>query len=436
MPGRIASCSSFMGSVPILEELKEEPLKPHIDDLSKQSPSLKSRVHVGQEDSLTRKISSVGPGKVLNVVSTTSAPETIEGSPVRGAIRRFSSDSSLSIREVSEPTEDRLKQLKNIIYGYATAHNKSLTWKEFEPIYDQVKTVLYPLVQDMNFLASYIVKDSSVGDNKDPSKQEKFAAYKAQIHQLVKDLDSIGIKGIEKGQKLGFWSGPAGEKKANKEHAITDSKVPFIAFLFECWTAIRKSENRESQPKNILTSQLPTLFSAIFAEFAKGSVDVYLSSKKEKQDTTSVINSDSAFWSAELYSLLKNEDVDHVNVYMHELVDGKDVWQGPYDFKNPSTFEQIGEIKITRRSHRPQTGFMEISKPIPLSSLKKQLLQWKSKAHMRAMARKNAETATPVPSTPATPSVSARATPDIKKRAERFVFPSVKSEGILEETTF
>lgn len=130
---------------------------------------------------------------------------------------------------------------------------------------------------------------------------------------------------------------------------------------------------------------LPTLFSAMFATYAVGAVNVYVSSKNGGDK--SVINVNSAFWSAELYALVNNSQVSHVNLFLHQGQDaqGQDQWAPSIDLKStdPATIKQRDAVVYL--STRGEKDFK-----VSMGALKECIARW-SRAAKAAQLRRCSE---------------------------------------------
>lgn len=250
-----------------------------------------------------------------------------------------------------------IESCKKTFFEFAKSNSSKpdLKFIDFNRSFQALSDILVNL-ESKDFLDAYIVRDSDVGLNKDPLMKKKLEAFKGKLDTLQAALNNIGIKSLEEGKSVNFWSGREGQRRASDdEESFSDSDIPFFKYLFDCWGYLKTHEMAQtSSEQSNFTALLPSLFSSIFATYAKGAVNVYMASKNKSEAKESVINVDSAFWSAELYSLRNNPDVTQVNLYLHEGVDaaGKDLWSEPLDLKSldPEMKTKIdSKIKLSRR---------------------------------------------------------------------------------------
>ena len=96
----------------------------------------------------------------------------------------------------------------------------------------------------------------------------------------------------------------------------------------------------------------------------------------KRMDEETVINIDSAFWMAELYSLTNNAQVTEVNLYLHQGIDaeGKDLWSDPIDLKSkdPVMLERREHIRLSKR------GESDLS--MPIGKARRMVRQWSKKS--------------------------------------------------------
>lgn len=257
-------------------------------------------------------------------------------------------------------------------FHYAKANSKmELKEESFAEAFGVFRDLLLN-IESKSFLDSYIVRDSQVGINKDSKQQKALESFHVKILALRDALKKIGIDDLQEGESINFWSGREGQQRASDDSSsFSDSDIPFFKFLFDCWGHIKAVELKK---ESHLTGMLPNLFSAIFASHAKGEVNVYMASKNDPSQT--VINIDSAFWSAELYHLINNEKVTKVNLCLHMGKDaqGADKWSAPIDLKSDDkevVDHKDSIIRISARGTRLE---------VPMSSIRAAGELWKAKA--------------------------------------------------------
>lgn len=319
--------------------------------------------------SLLPPILKSSTGTASSSMQTAKSQDQKQGFSVRGS-------AILPQPQKKSYIEAFINSCKTIFFEFAKANssNKALTFVQFNQSFEAFRDILLSL-ESKAFLDSYIVRDSAVGVNKDPKIQKKFEEFKAKLDFLQTSLNNIGIKSLEEGKSVNFWSGTAGQRRASDdEESFSDSDIPFFKYLFDCWGYLKTHEiAQKSSERSNFTALLPSLFSSIFATYAKGQVNVYMASKNEPEAEESVINVDSAFWSAELYSLKNNSRVTHVNLYLHEGVDasGKDQWSAPLDLKS-----QDPEV-IARRDALINLSTRDSKIAVPLERVKGVAVTWK-----------------------------------------------------------
>lgn len=323
-------------------------------------------------------------GKMLpQLGNTPSFPITVKDAPsskpeVKAVAEKGPCTRSQTREVERQELSDLMDGLRNSFWECSKANTskKTVSFKEFEPAYHCFKDLMISL-ESKEFLDQYIVRDSFVGANKDPKHQELFDAFTAKILALKTELGKIGIDSLEKSKSVNFWSGREGQKRAADDPvSFSDSDIPLLKFLFDCWGFIKNRESMKDHPRLFLTSMLPNLFSTIFASFAHGEVNVYMSSKNDPTATSSVINIDSAFWSAELYHLTNNERVHSVNLYLHMGKDeeGNDKWSAPIDLKSEDPAVMAYKREIIHISKRNTS--LEVS----MADIQNIGTQWRQKA--------------------------------------------------------
>lgn len=226
-------------------------------------------------------------------------------------------------------------------------------------------------VTDRSFLDRYIIRDSLPEEE-----QQEFKNFHELLLKLKTQLKGLGVDSLKEGQTINFWSGREGQARAAEDpEGFSDSDVPLFKCLFDCWGYIKAQETMTSkQPLAELIELLPIVFSAMFATYASGDVNVYMASKND--GTHSVINVESAFWNAELYALIQNPKVTKVNLYLHmgkNSVTQEDAWSEPIDLKSEDEKIQRFREEIICLSRRGEKELM-----VPIATLKKTLRHWKS----------------------------------------------------------
>lgn|GEM_PF-1729728 len=228
-------------------------------------------------------------------------------------------------------------------------------------------------VKDRDFLDRYIIRHSLPEEE-----QKEFTSFHNKLAALKQELEKAGVCGPQAGESINFWSGKEGQARAAEdEESLSDSDVPLFKFLFDCWGYIRQQDAlKPGGAAAHLVPLLPILFSAVFADFASGDVNVYMSSKNDGKQ--SVINVDSAFWSAELYALTQNPQVSKVDLYLHKGKDpltNQDIWEQPIDLKSqdPDVVKLKDEVvSLSRRGDQ--------TLQIPMGNMREMLKSWQSKA--------------------------------------------------------
>lgn len=252
--------------------------------------------------------------------------------------------------------------------------NKKIIQGAFLPKGFLILKDLFLSVESKEFLDCYIVRDSQIQKNQHPDMQKKFDAFSQKIEKLKTSLHDIGICGVEEGKSINFWSGREGQQMAADDEALSDSDVPLFKFLFDCWGLIKQRELQKPGIAKELISMLPTLFSALFASYAKQEVNVWMSSKNDGK--TSVINVESAFWSAELYALINNPQVTKINLMLHQGKDeqGKDLWADPIDLKSND------QEHVVRKDSLCLSKRGDADLQVSMGAIKKKLSTWNEKA--------------------------------------------------------
>jgi len=226
-------------------------------------------------------------------------------------------------------------------------------------------------VESRDFLSSYIVRDSNIEKNQSPQMQKKFQTFREKLLLLQESLAEVGITSVPPGKSINFWSGKEGQARAAEEENFSDSDVPLFKFLFDCWGHLRTEASKQpNAATQELISLLPDLFSSLFATYAHGSVNVYMSSKNN--GSSSVVNVDSAFWRAELYALINNPNVSHIHLYLHE---GKEKWSAPIDLKSKDPKVIAYRDQVICLSRRGDSTLK-----VPISSLKQMINTWREQA--------------------------------------------------------
>lgn len=287
---------------------------------------------------------------------------------------------SKSLEANRKALSDLISRCETQFFEYAkknSAKKEALNFIDFKETFGLLRDTFIS-IESKDFLDSYITRDSQVGDNKDPKRRAAVEAFHAKILKLKEELVKIGIEDLKEGESINFWSGREGKQRASDDvSSFSDSDVPMLKFLFDCWGHIKNREMNRDTPNPFLTSVLPRLFSSIFASHAKGVVNVYMSSKNQPNEKESVINIDSAFWSSELYLLSLNKEVTAVNLYLHKgkNVKGEDVWTPPINLK--STDEKVVAYRdsITNLSKRGDSTLK-----VSVGTVKSIGLLWKEKA--------------------------------------------------------
>jgi hypothetical protein len=184
--------------------------------------------------------------------------------------------------------------------------------------------------------------------------KDRFKKFEALLSKLEKKMIKAGIRGPElKEQKFCFWTGEEGQKIANSGEFICDDKVPMIHFLVDCWKTIDK--------ESILHTQMPYLFSLIYANLAHGDVSVYVSSTNEKGKA--VLNANSAFW-VELNVLIKNRNVSSINTFFIDKQEVEYKWEGPFDLKKEGLDKCKEVVELSRRGDAVSVSLPKISECI------------------------------------------------------------------------
>lgn len=295
----------------------------------------------------------------FSTLPAAAAPSYDSGMTIQSATIQARPRTSLTrTREVASYERD--------FYKLALPYNPQLERATFTPIFHLINEILLQL-KDSEFVAFYVIRDSKVGKNKNPEMQKRYEHFRLRFEELRVQLDAIGIKGIpeDREKKLCFWSGVEGQKRAKASDAICDDDVSFLQYLFRCWMKMQEKKGEKA-----ITSQLPPLFSAIFADYAVGDVDVYISSQGE--DGKSIVNANSAFWYTEAPILKSKADVTKINVYLFEMVEGKNVWTGPFDFKS----DKVEDIEAIRNAMNMKRR--EDKQTVSLAKVAKMTKHWKS----------------------------------------------------------
>ncbi|MCH9630603.1 MAG: hypothetical protein S4CHLAM37_06050 [Chlamydiia bacterium] len=234
-------------------------------------------------------------------------------------------------------------------YGYAKAlsTNQRLGFMQFKrdiytPFLDLLRAV--EVEETLDFL---IHKDAAIGVNKTEEVQAKNEKILNLIDTLMANLESHGIKGVQDGEEINFWSGREGQARAASDvSALSDSDLPAFCFLFECWRKAKQSK----EGSRLVGSLMPRLFSYIFSRYAKGVVNVYLASQAPKSgDDKTKLLADSAFWGTELGNLVQNDAVTSVNLHIYDRDAAK--FNDPIDLKSadPAVRKLRDELQITVR---------------------------------------------------------------------------------------
>lgn len=362
-------------------------ISPKKESPGTQTASLLART-VLKEDPIVKRLdfgAFNAPPRPMELKPRTINPKIVEGNQVVSKVQLFESLStstdplragatSFGIERLDTPKESleaqkKLKDLQGRFFNIAKTFSKDLRWDQFTPVFNSIMDVFNVLLEDKEFFSCYLAKESKVGKNKTDEMQKKFDDFTASLEKMKSELDSIGVQGLssEKSNKLCFWSGVEGQKRAHQDEAISDGDVPALKLLFELWFVIRFNEQYCNKPKDMLTSQLPSLFSAIFAEYAVGEVNVYISSQDEKGKSR--VNANSAFWNTESHILMKNPKVTKLYVHLTE----NSIWQPPFDLKGSSPEDKAKREKIMMTRRGDETA-------VPLKLVSNCAKLWKAKA--------------------------------------------------------
>ncbi|MBM3192495.1 MAG: hypothetical protein FJZ63_07610 [Chlamydiae bacterium] len=289
------------------------------------------------------------------ILDDSSQEEPVKSKKFATTARVFGIASLKGSQKRQETLKGFLEGFKETFFGFAkrNSSNRELTRHRFSIAFEKLLNVFLG-VENREFLDAYLVRDCKIGINKHKEVQEKFKAFHEKLEELKQALENIEITGYQKGQSINFWSGIAGQRRASEdEESLSDSDIPLFKFLFECWGALREAEKTQKESFSDVTSLLPLLFSSMFATYAKGSVNVYMASKRDHQEQKTVICADSAFWSVELASLLESKSVTQVNLFLHLGQDeqGEHLWEEPIDLKSqdPDMRARKKDIVLSKR---------------------------------------------------------------------------------------
>lgn len=182
-------------------------------------------------------------------------------------------------------------------------------------------------------------------------------------------LEENGFSGPRAFNKsVNFWSGQHAKIKALEASLeLSDSKVPSISAMFDVCRAIHKVQQQYDDYITLLTSAV----SRVFASYAFGATNIYISSEKLSESPGLTIPNN--FWLAELpllQSLHKRGVITDIKIHLYDH--HKQEWN-----KIVSLFTQEGDnIPIRRRAIHPldMGGSEDRFKTLHMSDAKKK--QW------------------------------------------------------------
>lgn len=169
-----------------------------------------------------------------------------------------------------------------------------------------------------------------------------FSLFANKFMDLFNYLEEKGFPCAREYKKpLNFWSGIEAQKKAlGSEVEISDSKVTAIAAMFDVISVFHAVLN------NANYGALTAAVSRIFATYARGDVNVYISPAKATE--TPGFSVPNNFWNAELPTLMALKDRSLIKDIKINIFDQKnDVWKQPISLFS----DEANNLPIRRRHY-------------------------------------------------------------------------------------
>ncbi|HET9843772.1 MAG TPA: hypothetical protein VFP93_03850, partial [Gammaproteobacteria bacterium] len=189
----------------------------------------------------------------------------------------------------------------------------------------------------------------SIGSGKETSNALKFI-------DLMKGLEKSGFNGT-RNMPINFWSGNIGRTRAhlNPQQEFSDSEVTSLVVLFDLCGLIQKFESKSAQQdpnfKKTLSSLLPEALSKLYANEARGNVNVYMAS--DKLSELSGLTAGNNFWNAELPTLQSLLHLGKVKaILVHTYDHATKSWKSPVNIND----READVINIVRRCSHPGSG--------------------------------------------------------------------------------
>ncbi len=169
---------------------------------------------------------------------------------------------------------------------------------------------------------------------------ENESAHFKHFTDCYHSLDLEGFYSVN-GKPIQFWSGQVAKNKIIADQSqYSDSDIPAISVMYKLNHFIQAEEKRRGS--FFLKRLLAELNTAYFASQAKGIVNIYLATNKEKEKSGITIGN--YFWNEELPILQKKYFRNEIQLRLF-LWKGGDYWEGPYDI-----YKQSHLVPVVRRN--------------------------------------------------------------------------------------